>query len=327
LSALQDCTDQLHRIHGISISIVNLERLGDIHVVTARPKDRTGREDENTGAVAIGNLKGDALCNALMKGETKAKRRVTLSMAGLGWLDETELDTIPSAADEHLRASEPVTPHPLQAGQGSAGSHVEAHPSANEITTLVATAMAANVSLEDFGHDMRRLMNLPPLQKITKKYLRETMTMSEYEIARKGYGEKLRVSLTEDVPDHKHPSATRDASVSEAVLEAAAEKPTCTMTHYPTPRPPAKDHSAVPSEAECSSARDPDVAAPMQVPAGTTPDEAKARLRPKALSWGVREAEVAHIISHHPLATARSLLCRARRGERKTTLAAALAAD
>jgi hypothetical protein len=43
-----------------------------------------------TLAVAIGALKGDALANAPMKAETKSKRRVTLSLAGLGWLDETE---------------------------------------------------------------------------------------------------------------------------------------------------------------------------------------------------------------------------------------------
>src|ERR671922_2816822 len=95
LYALRDCADQLRRLHGISIYIANRERLSDVYVVTARAKDKTGREDESTGAVALGALKGDALANALMKCETKAKRRVTLSLAGLGWLDETELETIP----------------------------------------------------------------------------------------------------------------------------------------------------------------------------------------------------------------------------------------
>jgi hypothetical protein len=95
LYALRDCTDQLRRLHGISIYIANQVHLGDIYIVTARARDRTGREDGSTGAVALGTLKGDALANALMKSETKAKRRVTLSVAGLGWLDETELETIP----------------------------------------------------------------------------------------------------------------------------------------------------------------------------------------------------------------------------------------
>jgi hypothetical protein len=53
---------------------------------------------------------------------------------------------------------------------------------------------------------MRRLTNLSPLQKITKKYLRATITMREYEIARKGYGEKWRVIIEEEVPTHEPPS-------------------------------------------------------------------------------------------------------------------------
>jgi hypothetical protein len=46
-------------------------RMNDICIVTARAKDRTGREDESTGAVPLGNLRGDALANALMKCETE----------------------------------------------------------------------------------------------------------------------------------------------------------------------------------------------------------------------------------------------------------------
>jgi hypothetical protein len=68
-----------------------------VYVVTASGQDRTGRTDTSTGAVTIGTLKGDALANALMKAETKAKRRLTLSICGLGILDETEIETIPDA--------------------------------------------------------------------------------------------------------------------------------------------------------------------------------------------------------------------------------------
>src|SRR5882724_3001401 len=171
LYALRDCADQLRRLHGISIYIANRERLSDVYVVTARAKDRQGREDESTGAVPLGNLKGDALANALMKAETKAKRRVTLSIAGLGWLDETELETIPQ------RQIVSNDPNPLPDGEGVSQTPREVHPTANEVTTLIETARAANVDLEAFGHDMRRLMQLPESQKITKKFLRETMTM------------------------------------------------------------------------------------------------------------------------------------------------------
>jgi hypothetical protein len=40
---------------------------------------------------------GEALEIAFLKAETKSKRRVTLSICGLGMLDETEVETIPGA--------------------------------------------------------------------------------------------------------------------------------------------------------------------------------------------------------------------------------------
>lgn len=97
LYARRDAADQLRRLHGINLAITGRERMEDLYIVTARATDANGRSDESTGVVSLGNLKGDALANALMKAETKAKRRVTLSLVGLGWLDETEVETIPDA--------------------------------------------------------------------------------------------------------------------------------------------------------------------------------------------------------------------------------------
>jgi hypothetical protein len=98
LYARKDATDQLRSLKQVSVQITGRERVEDVYVVTARATTTDGRTDESTGAVTIGSLKGDALANALMKAETKAKRRVTLSICGLGWLDETEIETIPGAA-------------------------------------------------------------------------------------------------------------------------------------------------------------------------------------------------------------------------------------
>lgn len=95
LYARKDCTDQLRSLKGVSITIAARETVGDAYVVTARATTKDGRTDESIGAVSVANAKGDALCNAIMKAETKAKRRVTLSICGLGMLDETELETIP----------------------------------------------------------------------------------------------------------------------------------------------------------------------------------------------------------------------------------------
>src|SRR5918999_4314373 len=108
LYALRDCAEQLRRLHGISIYIANRERMHDIYVVTARAKDRQGREEESTGAVPLGHLRGEALANALMRAETQAKRRVTLSIAGLGWLDETGFATLPHGPHAAMPSEEPL---------------------------------------------------------------------------------------------------------------------------------------------------------------------------------------------------------------------------
>ncbi len=113
LYATRDCTDQLRATRKVCTAIVNRERIDDVYVVTARATTPDGRTDESIGAVNIGNLKGDALANALMKAETKAKRRVTLSIVGLGWLDETELETIRDARPVPASvASYPPEPEP-----------------------------------------------------------------------------------------------------------------------------------------------------------------------------------------------------------------------
>jgi len=76
---------------------VDYKVVDDLYIVKAKARDKYGRSDESTGAVVIGNLKGEMKANAIMKAETKAKRRVTLSICGMGWADETEVQSIPGA--------------------------------------------------------------------------------------------------------------------------------------------------------------------------------------------------------------------------------------
>ena len=94
--AAKDCTEQLRRIHGITIFSLTSEVIDGVYLVTAKASNAKARLDQSTGAVSIEGLKGEALANAMMKAETKAKRRVTLSIAGLGWLDESETSSIQS---------------------------------------------------------------------------------------------------------------------------------------------------------------------------------------------------------------------------------------
>jgi len=87
---------QLNRMHGVSHSITsrNLLKEADIYEVTARATLPDGRYTESLSAVSVAGLKGDAYCNALMKAETKAKRRSTIDLVGLGILSEEEISTI-----------------------------------------------------------------------------------------------------------------------------------------------------------------------------------------------------------------------------------------
>jgi len=112
--ARRDCTDQLRKIHSVSITIVSRERIDDCYVVTARASFPDGRTDESIGAVPLGgNVKGEALANALMKAETKAKRRVTLAICGLSVLDESELD---GAREGHRQDLQQHQEEPRQLG-------------------------------------------------------------------------------------------------------------------------------------------------------------------------------------------------------------------
>ncbi|MBE3576913.1 MAG: hypothetical protein IMX00_04410 [Limnochordales bacterium] len=97
LYARKDAAEQLRVSRGISIVKLDRQIEHDLCIITAYGRDMKGREDIATGAVYIGGLKGEALANAIMKAETKAKRRLTLSLAGLGWMDETEVESIPEA--------------------------------------------------------------------------------------------------------------------------------------------------------------------------------------------------------------------------------------
>ena len=97
LYARKDCADQLRALHNVSVTDLTESEREGVFVVTAKVQNGSGRQDAAKGAVSIKGLSGDALANALMKAETKAKRRATLSICGLGMLDETEVETVPGA--------------------------------------------------------------------------------------------------------------------------------------------------------------------------------------------------------------------------------------
>lgn len=114
LYATKSCTEQLRQINNISVTGIDKVFQNDLFLVTAHVKDANGRTDASTGALSIKNMSGNDLANALMKAETKAKRRATLSICGLGVLDESELETMPQHVTEKVQITETVQDAPKE---------------------------------------------------------------------------------------------------------------------------------------------------------------------------------------------------------------------
>lgn len=97
LYAKKDCADQLRNLRGVSITNATTRIEDGLAIVEVTATTKDGRSDCDIGCVPVKGLTGESLGNALMKAVTKAKRRVTLSICGLGWLDETEIESIQTA--------------------------------------------------------------------------------------------------------------------------------------------------------------------------------------------------------------------------------------
>lgn len=148
LYASKTCTDQLRKMHSVTPEIVSREFEPDLglYIVTARATLPDGQCDEDVAAVNVTGLRGEALANAIMKCHTKAKRRVTLSICGLGWLDESERDSIPNAKpvvvddDGVILEQPPVVPLPVSTAP------VWEHVTDDQLKTLFALARKKGVT-------------------------------------------------------------------------------------------------------------------------------------------------------------------------------------
>ena len=131
----KDCAAQLRRRDTVSIEVTGRTYLLDqgvymVEVVAITPD---GRKDSAIGCVGVKGMSHENLANQMMRAETKAKRRVTMSLCGLG-LDGDD--------DAQIIAAKPLagsrTTDSLMAGteDGRAGSGERA-PSA--INALLVT--------------------------------------------------------------------------------------------------------------------------------------------------------------------------------------------
>ena len=216
LYATKSCTEQLRQIHGVSVVSMESREVGDAYIVTCRVRDRTGREDIATGAVHLGNAKGDNLANALMKAETKAKRRATLSICGLAILDETEIETISGAQIVTVSESHVDVEKPKAVSPAAMRSMSPAERSADTKRLLASTREEFDGRApEPPPAAIDDLFVIPPTARIAAVKTRN--------------GEVWRV----DIEGREKPIAVRDPSIASGIeANLAFSEPTyCRLTH------------------------------------------------------------------------------------------------
>jgi len=99
LYARRSATDQLARIHGLVREVIDGPKVvpvlnSAVAFAMCRLTLPSGRYETASGTVPLSHQNAG---DALMTAETKAKRRGTLAILGLGMLDEMEVDVIPGA--------------------------------------------------------------------------------------------------------------------------------------------------------------------------------------------------------------------------------------
>jgi hypothetical protein len=175
LYARKDATDQLRNVNHISIEEPKIQFEGDWIIVTVVARTPEGRTDSDIGAVKKTDMQGN-FGNALMKAVTKSKRRVTLSICGLGMLDETEVETIPQAQTVPVEVAEATT---------------EADPNAEQYLAIKTLCKELNAANDSIVWKSKTLAD----------YACEILSIEKYEDAEPDQLEALIADLTQRLDD------------------------------------------------------------------------------------------------------------------------------
>lgn len=217
LYSLKGCADQLRSIHKISLEILSMGVEQDLFMVHIRGKDPTGRVDEDVGFALIKGKSGDDLGNAKLRAITKAKRRTTLSICGLGMLDETEVASIPGAITYPADQLPERLPDPVIRPTASQATPLI---TADAIDRLLQLADACQEPKDAFAIRMRQIMDLPEETRISKRVLRDTLTDEQYDTTWQYYTRRLHDHVDQDVPTPMPPTAVIEDPVEMMIRQA-----------------------------------------------------------------------------------------------------------
>ena len=165
--ARKDCTDQLRKLHGVSLEILEQKTQGVLLLVKVRATDKTGRVDEEMGVVSMpAQATPEVMANTIMKGVTKAKRRATLSICGLGFLDETEVQDIPAEAKGPALPGAKFLPPIDNDGVVVGAPHTVEAPDGTPLTAPYAMPKPRNVGeCKDWTAEFITHLSYPPVSK------------------------------------------------------------------------------------------------------------------------------------------------------------------
>ncbi len=183
LYAKKDCAEQLRKLHKVAVvpGTTKREVTEDFATTELALMDNTGRTDTATGIVYLWKkydnksyrLTGQKLGDAIMKSETKAKRRGTLSICGLGILDEMDLDSVQVVggvtADGRIYefAGQPTEAPKLN--ENAAHGHAEGSERAKQADASLARCEEEDRKLKEsvpgaaWKKDTERKADMPPI--------------------------------------------------------------------------------------------------------------------------------------------------------------------
>jgi hypothetical protein len=199
LYAKKDCTDQLRSLRGVSIGKAETRIENGLAIVEIQATTKDGRSDCDIGCVPIAGLSGNALGNALMKAVTKAKRRVTLSICGLGWLDESEVEAIEPVQPTQEKSLSPVAPiAPIEAKQLKATPVTKIQPATNPAVSSAVADTLHRLRWSDFQIQNCLVVNFNKVS-LTELKNEELLDFLDYlAIFEKTSGEIKRLGWTKD---------------------------------------------------------------------------------------------------------------------------------
>lgn len=105
--ATKECCAQLRHLNGISITDLEERIDGDFAICKVKGMNKHGRVSMEIGSVNIAILEGQDKSNGQMWAVTKAKRRLTLDLSGLGVLADVELKDMKQVVEYNVLEEAP----------------------------------------------------------------------------------------------------------------------------------------------------------------------------------------------------------------------------